>query len=205
VTSPADAAALTLYATAQEIPPDHRGGHTLGRDELIVEDVDYDQALGGRAPACSPRVADHRPAGRTRSGHHGLIAPAPPAHLGDQEARWTMSTSPAENPVSGVVTFTACGNAALDQVAETLAAGCDGSPTSIADILERVLKADIEDLAASLSETAQPAGCADLVDLDVEEVGPPAESPDEAARRRLLPRSPRAAGNPGTPGAGIAR
>lgn len=40
MTSPADAAALTLYATAQEIPPDHRGGHTLGRDELIVEDVD---------------------------------------------------------------------------------------------------------------------------------------------------------------------
>jgi hypothetical protein len=28
----------------QEIPPD-RGGYTLGRDELVVEDVDYDQAL----------------------------------------------------------------------------------------------------------------------------------------------------------------
>ncbi len=36
---------LTLYVTVQEIPPDHRGGYTLGRDELIVEDVDYDQAL----------------------------------------------------------------------------------------------------------------------------------------------------------------
>jgi hypothetical protein len=36
---------LTLYATVQETPPDHRGGYTLGRDELIVEDVDYDQAL----------------------------------------------------------------------------------------------------------------------------------------------------------------
>ena len=37
---------LTLYATAQEGPPDHRGGgHTLGREELTVEDSDYDQAL----------------------------------------------------------------------------------------------------------------------------------------------------------------
>ena len=36
---------LTLYATMQEIPPDHRGGYTLGRDELVIEDVDYDQAL----------------------------------------------------------------------------------------------------------------------------------------------------------------
>lgn|GEM_PF-5626536 len=45
MTTPADGAALRLYATVQEIPPDHRGGYTLGRDELIVEDVDYDQAL----------------------------------------------------------------------------------------------------------------------------------------------------------------
>lgn len=116
-----------------------------------------------------------------------------------------MSTSPAKNPVPGVVTFTARGNAALDQLAETLAADCDGSPTSIADILEQVLEADIEDLAESLSETAQPAAPADLLDLDVEEVGPPAESPDEAALRRLSPRAPHAGGNPSTPGAGIAR
>ena len=39
------ATALTLHATVQEIPPDHRGGYTLGRDELVVEDVDYDEAL----------------------------------------------------------------------------------------------------------------------------------------------------------------
>jgi len=36
---------LTLHATVQEIPPDPRGDYALGRDELIVEDVDYDQAL----------------------------------------------------------------------------------------------------------------------------------------------------------------
>jgi len=40
-----EARPLTLYATVQETPPDHRGGYTLGRDELIVEGVDYDQAL----------------------------------------------------------------------------------------------------------------------------------------------------------------
>lgn len=39
---------LTLFATMQEIPPDHRGGYTLGRDELTVEDTDYAQAQRGR-------------------------------------------------------------------------------------------------------------------------------------------------------------
>ena len=48
------AQAVTLYATVQEIPPDHRGGYTLGRDELIVEDIDYDQAL----TAARRRVTD---------------------------------------------------------------------------------------------------------------------------------------------------
>lgn len=104
-----------------------------------------------------------------------------------------MSTSPAENPVPGVVTFTARGNAALDQLAEALTAECDGSPTSIADILERVLEADIEVLADSLSETEQPVAPAQQASLGVEEVGPLPESPDEAARRRLSPRSPQAA------------
>src|SRR3546814_20909432 len=79
-----------------------------------------------------------------------------------------MITSPAENPVPGVVTFTARGNAALDQLAEALAAECDGSPTSIADILERVLEADIEDLAESLSETEQPVATKRPAGLDVE-------------------------------------
>lgn len=48
------APALTLYATVQQIPPDHRGGYTLGRDELVVEDIDYDQALA----AARRRVPD---------------------------------------------------------------------------------------------------------------------------------------------------
>ena len=116
-----------------------------------------------------------------------------------------MSIPPAENPVPGVVTFTARGDAALDRLAETPVAECDGSPGGIADILERVLEADIEDLAESLSETTQPAARASLVDLDVEEVGPPAESPDEAARRRLSPRAPHPGDTPGSRGPGIAR
>ena len=45
---------LTLFATMQEIPPDHRGGYTLGRDELTVQDSDYDQALA----AARRRVPD---------------------------------------------------------------------------------------------------------------------------------------------------
>ena len=111
-----------------------------------------------------------------------------------------MSPSPAENPVPGVVTFTACGNAALDQLADALVAECDGSPTSIANLLEQVLEADIEDLADSLSHSAQSAPPASL---DVDELEPPAESPDDAARRRLSTRSPFAGGNPGAPGTGI--
>jgi hypothetical protein len=114
-----------------------------------------------------------------------------------------MSTSSAENPVPGVVTFTSRGNAALDQLADALAAECDGSPTSIADLLERVLEADIEDLAESLSETTQPQ--ADRPRRDVEEVGPAAASPDEAARRRLGTHPPGATGAPPTRGFDVGR
>lgn len=108
-----------------------------------------------------------------------------------------MSNSPAEDPVPGVVTFTARGDAALDQLVEALVAECDGSPTSIVDLLEQVLEADIEDLADSLSQSAQPARPASL---DVDELDPPAENPDDAARRRLSTRAPFAGGNPGAPG-----
>ncbi|TGN65151.1 hypothetical protein EXE59_15160 [Nocardioides eburneiflavus] len=114
-----------------------------------------------------------------------------------------MTNSPAENPIPRVVTFTARGNAALEQLAAALVAECDGSATSIADLLEQVLEADIEDLADSLSQSAQPAPPASL---DVEEiVGPSAESPDDAARRRLSTRSPSPGGKPGAPGTGIPR
>lgn len=107
-----------------------------------------------------------------------------------------MSTSPAENPVPGVVTFTARGDAALDRLADALVAECDGSPGGIADILERVLEADVENLAECLSETTRPQ--ADRPGRGVDEVGSAGESPDDAARRRLGARTPDAARTPGT-------
>jgi hypothetical protein len=53
-----------------------------------------------------------------------------------------MSTSPAENPVPGVVTFTARSNAALDQLADALAAECD--LTGPARALSRRAHNDVE-------------------------------------------------------------
>ncbi len=116
-----------------------------------------------------------------------------------------MSTSPTENPGPGVVTFTARGNAALDHLAASLAAECDGSPTSIADLLEHVLEADVEDLAESLSEAAHLPVRHSRPSRDVEEVGPAAESPDGTARRRLTARAPIAGGTANAPGNGIPR
>ncbi|ABL81797.1 MULTISPECIES: hypothetical protein [unclassified Nocardioides] len=85
-----------------------------------------------------------------------------------------MSTSPAEKPGSGIVTFTQQGDRALDRLASDLVDHCDGSAASIADILEQVLSADIAELADKLGEFLV-AGAA----------GPTPESPEHAARRRL--------------------
>jgi hypothetical protein len=97
-----------------------------------------------------------------------------------------MSTSPAEHPVPGVVTFTARGDAALDQLAASLAAQCDGSPASIAYVLGQVLDADIEQLTEALTEAADHARPPQTPASD-ESTDFPAttESTDEAARRRL--------------------
>ena len=94
-----------------------------------------------------------------------------------------MNTSPTENRVPGIVTFTERGNAALDHLAEALVAGCDGSPDGIADILERVMKTPVEDLAGYLRDTTQPD--VDPLGHGIDEIGPVVESPDEATRRRL--------------------
>ena len=107
-----------------------------------------------------------------------------------------MNIPPTENPVPGVVTFTARGDAALDRLADALVAEWDGSPGGIADILERVLEADVEDLAECLSETIPPH--ADRPRRGVDEVGFAGESPDDAARRRLGARTPGAANTAGT-------
>ena len=113
-----------------------------------------------------------------------------------------MGTSLGENSVPGVVAFTPRGSAALEQLAEILVGQCDGSPTSIADVLRRVLDADIEDLAEALSATAQPAPA---LTQEVPELGPAPESPDEAARRRLSSGAPTGGGNPSVPSASVAR
>lgn len=94
-----------------------------------------------------------------------------------------MNTSPTENRVFGIVTFTEHGDAALDRLADALVAGCDGSPDSIADILERVLKTPVEDLAECLRDTTRPD--VDPLGHGIDAISPVVESPDEAARRRL--------------------
>lgn len=94
-----------------------------------------------------------------------------------------MNTSPTEDRASGIVTFTARGDAALERSADALVAGCDDSPDGIADILERVLKTPVEDLAECLRETTQPD--VDPLGHGIHEIAPMVESPDEAARRRL--------------------
>lgn len=108
-----------------------------------------------------------------------------------------MSTSPDKDPVPGVITFTERGNAALDKLAATLAAERDGSPRSITDLLKYVLEADIKDLAEALNEATLPTP-AGYGSHDVAEVGPAAESPDEAAGRRLGARTRGAGGAPET-------
>ncbi|MFC7724933.1 hypothetical protein ACFQW6_07435 [Nocardioides sp. GCM10028917] len=94
-----------------------------------------------------------------------------------------MNTSPTENRVFGIVTFTERGDAALERLADALVAGCDGSPDGIADILERVLDTPVEDLAECLRDTTQPD--VDPLGHGIHEIAPVVESPDEAARRRL--------------------
>ena len=105
-----------------------------------------------------------------------------------------MNPSPADNPAPGVVTFTPRGDAALDRLADALLAEWDGSAGGIADILERVLEADVEDLAECLSETTRPhAGRPPRAN----EAGAAGESPDDAARRRLAARPATGATTPG--------
>ncbi len=60
-------------------------------------------------------------------------------------------TSPAKRPPPAAVTSTAHGDAALDQLAALLAAQCDGSSVSVADVLRQVVKADVEPLADELT------------------------------------------------------
>lgn len=103
-----------------------------------------------------------------------------------------MSTFPASDPTPGprpgVVTFTARGEQALDELASRLAAECDGTTESITSLLDQVLTTDVDDLAAALDIAdpgTQARGRRELLGgVDVDETTP-GQSPDEAARRRL--------------------
>lgn len=100
-----------------------------------------------------------------------------------------MSAS-LDNP-TGVITFTPKGEAALDQLAAAVVDQCDGTAEGVATVLDRVLQADIEELAGWFSAavgTGDPmAAVSDETELVPELV---AESPDAAARRRLGGREP---------------
>ena len=124
-----------------------------------------------------------------------------------------MSTSPAArltpDHASGVVTFTARGNQALEEIASGLVAQCDGTTQSITTLLALVLTVDVADLAAALdadpsiarvlTRRADTHQRGDLLDGDVDE-SIAGNCPDEAARRRLgLNPSPQATDAPGTP------
>ncbi|MGD9961877.1 hypothetical protein [Nocardioides sp.] len=108
-----------------------------------------------------------------------------------------MSTSPASDPTPdpgpGVVTFTAEGERALDDLASRLAARCDGTTESITSLLEQVLTAEVADLAAALDladPNARSRDRRELLDgVEVDETTP-GQSPDETASRRLGAHTP---------------
>lgn len=98
------------------------------------------------------------------------------------------ANDPTPNPGHSVVTFTAEGERAIDDLASRLADECDGTTESITSLLEQVLTTDIGDLAAALDipdPSARSQAGRELLDgVDVDETTP-GQSPDEAARRRL--------------------
>ena len=68
-----------------------------------------------------------------------------------------MSTSPAEQPGSGIVTFTQEGERALDRLAADLVDHCDGSAASIADISRRCCRPTSPSLPTSSASPPSPA------------------------------------------------
>jgi predicted Zn-dependent protease len=92
-----------------------------------------------------------------------------------------MSTAPREGSggvaAHGYVRFTRAGEAALDTLASRLAAEAGDSPEGIAEVLDRILGADISDLAGELAPTTP--------DQNRRTEPATVQTPDQAARRRL--------------------
>jgi hypothetical protein len=97
-----------------------------------------------------------------------------------------MSTAPREDSGDGVaahgyVRFTRAGEAALDTLASRLAAEAGHSPDGITEgitrVLDRILRADVADLAGVLARTT--------TDQNRGTEPATARTPDQAARRRL--------------------
>jgi predicted Zn-dependent protease len=93
-----------------------------------------------------------------------------------------MSTAPRENygdgaAAHGYVRFTRAGEAALDTLASRLAAEAGDSPEGIARVLDRILGADVADLAGELART--------IPDQNRRTERATVQTPDQAACRRL--------------------
>ncbi len=78
---------------------------------------------------------------------------------------------------SRVIAFTTRGEDLLDQLVASLVAEVDGSPRSIAAVLQQVAETDIGELADRLDALATDQACAPNAST--------AADPDAAARRRL--------------------
>ena len=100
----------------------------------------------------------------------------------------------------GVVRFTPRGEAALDQLATVLTAHCSGTPEGVAMVLDRVMHADMTDLAEALTAIAEASEARAHPRIDRR----PVETPDAAARRRLRCRDTARPGD-ADPGRGVAR
>jgi hypothetical protein len=113
----------------------------------------------------------------------------------------TVPESTDPTATGGVIAFTPRGEAALDQLATVLTAHCSGTPEGIAQVLDKVMHADMADLAEALTAIAEasehraPPGGAVLGD----------EAAGAAAQRRLGHRDAPPATDGGGAVHGIAR
>jgi hypothetical protein len=113
----------------------------------------------------------------------------------------TVPESADPTATGGVVFFTPRGEAALDQLATVLTAHCSGTPEGIAQVLDKVMHADMADLTEALTAIAEASeqrssSCSTVLGD---------EASDAAAQRRLGRRDAPPATDGGGAVHGIAR